>query len=326
MRSVYIISVAAALLVGAATLFQLPAEAASCCGGGSTGSLTVPRYAKGVADLSFDTEIYDGFWNQDGKHVADPPGSDMKQYRLNLGLARRFNQDWTVSVLLPYIWNDNTYSGLSSRTDGLGDTTLALTYDLLEDKSSWRVYELKDIIPAVTAGLSLLVPTGISPYDDVDSSFDVTGRGFYRLDGTLLIEKTVQPWSASLTMAYGMNFERSVNREYGKYVQPYDKQLGDRFSTSIALSRSLYLGTAGDTIMVTGSYAYLHEGDSSYNGEKAVDSGFAKQSLGAALAYSSTDHDWGLRLGWNHAIQQNGWGNNFPTTDIFTLGVRYVFR
>lgn len=324
--NLFFILAAAALLAGAATLFPATAEAGSCCGGATSGALTVPRYASAVADLSFEFEPYDGFWNQDGTHIDDPPGSDLRQYRLTFGYARRFLADWTASVSLPYVWNDNKYSGLRSRTDDLGDSTLAITYDILEDKSSWRVYEPKDMVPAVTAGLALLVPTGVSPYDDVTSSFDVTGRGFYRLDGTLLIEKTVQPWSASLAMAYGTHLERSVNREYGKYVEPYHKKLGDRFSTSLALSRSYYLGTGGDTLMATATYAYLHEDDVSYNGVSDPDSGFSKQSLGVALAYSSTDHDWGFRAGWNHAMQQDGWGRNFPTTDIYSVGVRYVFR
>lgn len=320
------IFIAAALSAGAAILLPLSAEAGSCCGGGSGGALTVPRYASAVADLSFDSELYDGFWNQNGRHVKDPPGSDLRQYRATAGYARRFATDWTAGVSLPYVWNDNRYSGLTSKSEGLGDTTLTVSYDLFEDKSAWRVYDLKDMAPAVTVGLGLLVPTGISPYDDAGSSFDVTGRGFYRLDGTLLVEKTVQPWSVSLASAYGKYLERAVNREFGKYVEPYHKELGDRFTASLAVSRSFYIGTGGDTIMTTLSYAYLNEADASYNGKTSPDSGFAKQSLGAMLAYSSTDHDWGLRLGWNHAVQQSGWGENFPTTDVYTLGVRYVFR
>jgi hypothetical protein len=317
----------AALLAGAALLCPLNSWAGSCCGGSSgVGSLNVPRYAVAVADLSFDAELYDGFWNQNGKHTADPPGSDLKQYRLNFGYAHRFFTDWTASISLPYVWNDNTYSGLSSQTNGLGDATLALSYDLLEDKTPLKVTGVKDLAPGVTVGMALLVPTGISPYDDPKSSFDITGRGFYRLDGTLMIEKAFQPWSASLSLAYGMYFERSVNREYGRYVKPYGKQLGDRFSTSFALSRSFYLGTGGDTIMATATYTYLNEGDVSYSGRRDPGSGFYKQSLGTTLAYSSTDHDWGVRVGWNHAIQQDSWGENFPTTDIFSVGVRYVFR
>ena len=318
--------IVAALLGGAALLSPLSSWAGSCCGGGSATSLIVPAYARSVADLSFDLEAYDGFWNQDGKHINDPPKSDLNQYRLNLGYARRFFDKWQASVSLPYVWNDNTYSGLSSQTNGLGDTTLSLWYEVLSDTTAWKIRDMKDLLPAVTLGLSLLVPSGISPYDDVSSSFDVTGRGFYRLDGNLLIDKTIQPWSASLALAYGTYFERSINREYGKFVEPYNKQLGDRFSAVLSLNYNYFLGSGGDTLTGGVAYSYLQEENGSINGATDSSTGFHKQALGTSLAYSNTDRDWSVRAGWNHAIQEDGWGKNFPTTDIFTVGVRYVFR
>jgi hypothetical protein len=325
MKPAFSTSIAAALLVGAAALFPLPAQAGSCCGGGAGAALSVPKYARAVADLSFDAERYDGYWNQAGKHLNDPPGSDLSQYRLNMGLGYRFATDWQASITLPYIWNDNAYSGVSSKTDGLGDTTINLSYDLLDDQSTWRVRNLSDMVPGVTLGLALLLPTGNSAYDDVTSSFDVTGRGFYRLDGTLLVEKAFRPWNVALNLAYGTHFERSVNREYGKYVEPYRKQLGDRASASLALGYTYILGSGGNSLSGTVSYAWLNEDDVSYNGYTDQNSGFRKQSLGGMLTYASTDSDWSLRAGWNHALQQDGCGRNFPTTDIFTLGVRYVF-
>ena len=317
--------VMAALLAGAAALCPTRSQAASCCGGGSAASLTVPKYATAVADLSFDTELYDGYWNQNGKHVNDPPGSDLKQYRLNAGLGYRFATDWQTSISVPYVFNDNRYSGESSQTNALGDMTLAVTYDLLDDNSIWKIRDAKDLMPAVTIGLALLVPTGVSPYDDQKSSFDITGRGFYRLDGTLLVEKTLRPWNTSVALSYGTYFERPVNREYGKYVAPYRKELGDRFTATWSGGYTYVLGTGGDSLAATVSYTYMSEGDASYDGVTDSGSGFKKQSVGAALSYSCTDTNWGVRAGWNHAIQQNGWGRNFPTTDVFSVGVRYVF-
>lgn len=316
---------AAALLWGAALLVPTPCRAGSCCGGSTAATLNVPEYARAVTDLSFETELYDGYWDKDGNHRADPPNSDLKQYRLNMGLGYRFAKDWQVSANLPYVWNDNRYSGISSKTDGLGDATLSVMYELLDDNSTWRVRDASDLIPGVSIGLSLLLPTGYSPYDDIRSSFDVTGRGFYRLDGTLLVEKTIRPWTASVAVSYGTHFERSVNREYGKYVDPYTKQLGDRFNVTASGSYAYVLGTGGDTITGTLSYIYLNEGDASFNGRRDSGSGFDKHSAGCALNYSSTDHNWGVRVGWNHAIQQSGWGRNFPATDIISMGVRYVF-
>jgi hypothetical protein len=318
---------AAPLLAGAVALMvPLPAWAGSCCGGGSATSLMVPSYAWSVADLSFDTELYDGFWNQDGKHISDPPKSDLKQYRLNMGYAVRFFNKWQASVNIPYVWNDNNYSGVSSHSDGLGDITTSLWYEALSDTTAWKVRELGDMIPSVNLGLSLLIPSGISPYDKEESSFDVTGRGFYRLDGNLLIEKTIQPWSASVALSYGTYFERSVNREYGTYVEPYKKQLGDRFSASLAIHYNFYLGSGGDMITPGVTYAYLQEANGDIDGKTDTSSGFRKQSVGVSLAYANNDRDWSVRVGWNHAIQADGWGENFPTTDIISLGVRYVFR
>lgn len=325
MNSSYLVYVMAALLTGAAALFPCRSFAASCCGGGSVASLSVPKYATAIADFSFDMELYDGYWNQERKHVADPPGSDLKQYRLNMGVGYRFAKDWQTSVSLPYVWNDNSYSGVSSRTSGLGDSTVSLMYELLDDNSAWKVRDLGDMVPGVTLGLSLLIPTGISPYDNQQSSFDITGRGFYRLDGTLLIEKTIRPWNASLALGYGTYLERSINREYGKYVEPYRKDLGDRFSAALSTGYTFILGTGGDSITATASYAYLNEADASYNGKRDSGSGFDKQSLGGALSYSNNDQNWSVRCGWNHAIRQNGWGQNFPTTDVISVGVRYAF-
>lgn len=315
----------AALFAGAAALFPSRSFAASCCGGGSAASLTVPKYAAAAVDLSFDTEMYDGYWNQERKHVGDPPGSDLKQYRLNMGLGYRLARDWQTSVSLPYVWNDNSYSGVSSQTNGLGDSTVSLMYEVLDDTTAWKVRDIGDMIPGVSLGVSLLVPTGISPYDNQHSSFDITGRGFYRLDGNLLIEKTIRPWSASLALAYGSYLERSINREYGKYVEPYKKELGDRFSASLSTGYTALLGTGGDSITATASYAYLNEADASFNGKRDSGSGFDKQSLGGTLSYTNNDTNWSVRAGWNHAIRQNGWGQNFPTTDVISVGVRYVF-
>jgi hypothetical protein len=316
----------AALFSGAAGLSPDVLWAGSCCGGGMATSLIVPKYAQGLVDVSFDVEKYDGFWNQRGQYTHDPPGSDLRQYRVNAGYAKRLASQWQAGVIVPYVWNDNTYSGLSSRTDGLGDTSLNLWYEAVDDTSTWKIRSIGDLTPAVLIGPSLLLPTGISPYDDVKSSFDVTGRGFYRIDGNLYVDKTLHPWDASLALSYGTYLERSVNREYGKYVEPYHKKLGDRTSALASLSYIYYLGTGGDTLTGFVLFSYLREADGTINGVRDPFSGFRKEAVGGAILYSSTDHDWSVRGSWSHAVRQDGWGENFPTTDIISLGVRYVFR
>ena len=68
---------AAIVMIAALIVFQPPLWAASCCGGGSGTSLILPKFSKAMWDLSFDYEVYDGFWDIRGNWVADPPGSDL---------------------------------------------------------------------------------------------------------------------------------------------------------------------------------------------------------------------------------------------------------
>lgn len=320
-----VICFCAALLGGAALLLPFSALAGSCCGGGGVVNLVLPKFYESMIDMSVDAEQYNGLWNNDGKYISQP-GYHLWQYRMNAGYAQRLSSRWQASVTVPYVWNYNGYPINTTRSDGIGDMTLSAWYEALEDLSAWKIREMKDLAPSIIIGPSLLIPTGISPYDDVKSSFDVTGRGFYRLDGNILISKTLHPWSTSVLLSYGSYLERSVNRETGNYVDPYQKKLGDRSFASFSLSYIYYLGTGGDTLTGTGSLSYLHEADATINGARSQDSGFKKESIGGTLAYSSTAHDWSVRLAWNHSVKQDGWGENFPTTDIYTLGVSYGFR
>lgn len=314
----------AALFTGAACFFTTSAWAGSCCGGGGGVTLLLPKFYQEMVDVSFDMEKYDGFWDQHGKYTPDPAGSDLRQYRMNVGYAQRLASRWQASVLVPYVWNVNKYASGTHRKDGIGDTTLSLWYEALDDTSAWKIRDLKDLTPSITIGPSLVIPTGISPYDGVRSE-DVTGRGFYRLDGNILIAKTLHPWSTSVALSYGTYFERSVDREW-KYVEPYHKKLGDRSSAAVSVNYIYYLGSGGDTLTGTASLSQLREANTSFDGIRSPSSGFRKDAVTGTIAYSSTDHDWGVRATWCHAVKQDGWGENFPTTDIYTIGVSYGFR
>ncbi len=317
----------AILLTGGIVFFSHSAAwAASCCGGGSAASLLLPKFSRAMSSASLDIEQYDGFWNQEGDHTPDPPGSDLNQYRLNLGYAHRFAPRWQGSINVPYVWNENDYAGLNSSTSGLGDTTLGIWYENFDAiQCVWKVKELKDLTPATYFGATLTVPTGVSPYDDVGNSFDITGRGFYRLDGTILLDKTVYPWNASLTLSYGTHFERSVNREYGNYVEPYKRRLGDRTLFSLSLGYTQFLESMS-TFTYTLAYSDLRENEGKVDGQRDPATGFRKRSFAATVAFATFDRNWVIKFTWNHAPRGDDWGENFPTTDIYTLGVSHVYR
>jgi hypothetical protein len=302
------------------------ALAASCCGGGSASSLVMPKFSRAMVDVSVDMEQYHGYWNKNGEHVPDPPNSDLTQYRLNVGFAQRLASRWQASVSLPYVWNDNTYAGFHSNTDGLGDSTINLWYEAFDNiMCVWKVKSLEDLKPASYFGLSLTVPTGVSPYDNVNNSFDITGRGFYRLDGTMLLDKTIYPWNASLLLTYGKYFERSVNREYGKYVEPYSKQLGDRAQGTVSFGYTHFM-LSMNTLTFTAAYTDLWEDEGTINGQTDPTTGLRKRSVAGTIAFATMDRDWVVKGVWSHAVRKDGWGKNFPTTDIYTLEVSRVFR
>jgi hypothetical protein len=317
----------ASALAALALLAAAPqaARAASCCGGGGSAATILPRAATWLVDLSADFERYDGFWDSTGIHYMDPAGTDLSQRRATLSLAARPFPHWQVGASLGYVWNVNDFPTTSSRTNGLGDATVALWWEALDEKTAWRMLGLRDLVPNVTLGPSLTIPTGVSPYDDVETSYDVTGRGFYRLDANLAVDKGYRNWSLALLGSYGAHFARPVNRSYGKFVEPYRRKLGNRASASASLSYRYVLSSRGHGLTGNVGFSWLHEAEGVTDG--VPDSTFAmmKTAITGGLTYSSTDHPWSVRASLSHAIQWDGWGENFPSTDILTLGVRYAY-
>lgn len=320
---------AAALFTGAAAFHVPPAWAGSCCGGSPAVTLVLPRSGQAMIDTSLDIEKYDGYWTSSGKYMHDQPGSDFTQYRLNLGYALRLAKRWQASLAVPSVSNVNKYSNSTSRVDGLGDTTLSIWYEAFDTtmcRLGWGELGWADLVPAATFGLAMTIPTGISPYDGVKSD-DITGRGFYRLDANMLLDKTIYPLTASVFVSYGRHFERPVNREID-YVEPYRKNLGDRASGTLALSyESLFdISEKRSRLTYTAAFSEVWEGSGTIDGERVHASGLQKSSVAGAVAWSKLERDWRVQLTWGHSIKQSGWGGNTVASDIFSLGVTHVFQ
>lgn len=301
--------------------------AASCCGGGNASTLVLPKTGQHMIDVSFDWEAYDGFWNQDGETRNDPQGAELAQQRLNIGYAFRLADNWQASVILPVVHNDNDYPGVQASNTALGDTTLSVWYETFDQITCvWQVNSLADLKPAIYMGSSLVIPTGLSAYsDDADNSFETTGKGFYRWDANLIVEKTVYPWTVNFQAAYGQHFERPVNREFGNAIEPYDVKLGDRRFLSASLAYTHFLEDL-DSVTMSLALSDLNQAKGEINGVRDDNSGFEKRSVALTTSYSSTDQSWIVKATWSHAIDKDDWGENFPISDIFTLGVSYVFR
>ena len=318
---------AAAFICGAAAL-SAPgvAQAASCCGGGSASALTLPKGAYSMYDVSLDVERYNGYWNSSKQHIVDPPGSSMAQYRLNLGYAYRLSDNWQAGVGVPYVWNDTKYAAASSASNGVGDMAVSVWYEAFDSiMCVYKVDSIEDLRPAVYIGGGLTLPTGVSPFDGAPSSFDITGRGFYRLDASLLAEKTVWPWTAAITLSYGAYLERPVNREYGEYVKPYHKKPGDRRVMSISGGYTKDLADM-DTLTFTLAYSDMAEYAGTIDGSPDPTSGLAKKAFAFTGAWASPAKDWVVRLSWSKPVTADGWGANFPATEVLSMGLSYVYR
>jgi len=302
--------------------------AASCCGGGGGGALVLPKMLNQMVSLTTSAEIYDGYWDLQGHWTADPAGSDLAQYRTSLGYALRLSDNLQGSVSLPYVLNRNRYSGLSRNTQGLGDTSLSLSYEFFDEITCvYQVRDWADLFPAIYLTVGLTVPTGLSPYGDLQDNFDITGRGFYRLDTTLTVEKSVWPWSVGMTVGYGRFLARSINREYAQWVAPYTKRLGDRVNASLSLGYTLFMNNSDATVTTTLAYSGLREEQAIIDGQRDPLSGMRRQSFGVTVSRASTaiNPEWVVKGSFQRAPRWSGWGVNFPTTDTFSLGVNHAW-
>lgn len=305
------------------SIISTSAAAASCCGGGASSGVILPKFNDAMWDISVAHEAYDGYWTQSGDHQDDPANSDLLQQRLQLSYAHRIGEQWQVNISLPLIDNQNTYSGNTSQVTALGDTQVSLWYEAFERVTCvYKITGWESLKPSVYIGSSLTIPTGVSAYSDrVDNSFDITGLGFYRLDANAIIEKTVYPWSLSWQGSYGHHIERPINQEYGQPVAPYDKQLGDRRSSSLAVAYTWFL--PGLAMLNLGfSHQYLKQDATQYDGQNDALSGFSKTSFGTNLSYTTSPRDWIVKLG----ISQAQSGYNYPKTLSVSAGVSHVFN
>ncbi len=323
LRAVLVSSTALSLIPVSFVGLSSTAQAASCCGGGSASSLVLPKFSKAMIDISMDYEHYTGQWDGDGNWKSE--ANDLNQYRINLGYGHRLAPNWQASVTLPYVFNRNKYSGSESNTSGIGDGTVSVWYEAFEKITCvWDVKKWEDLMPAIYLGGTLNIPTGTSPYDGIENDSDITGLGFYRLDASVLIDKTIYPWNMTFGATYGKHLERPVNQENNN-VEPYRKQLGDRFNTNFSVGYT-YFTDEMESVTGTLAYAFLKQDEGMIDGTVDTATGFEKETISATLAWATENRDWVYKLTVNHSPKSDGWGDNFATTNVITVGVSHVLR
>lgn len=311
-------------IVLTSSMVHSPLEAASCCGGGSASPLLLPKFYRQMVQSQLSLERYDGYWNQKGQVKNDPPHSELEQWRWQWGYAKRLSSRWQASVQIPWVWNDNLYGRQKSSSQGLGDSTLNLVYEAFDGvQCLYRIRHWRDLTPASYFNLGLTLPTGISPYDDQKNSYDITGRGHYVLNASVLLEKSIFPWSARAQLGAGYPIERSVNREYGKAVAPYKVQLGTSWDVAIGFGYSMPVQTWG-SLSFNLDAKRVQESESRYNGSKDPNTGYRKKNLSVSSSWSNVPKTRIATLGYHFSPRESSWGKNFPITQRLSFGVSYV--
>lgn len=303
-------------------LFSHSSFSASCCGGGASSGIILPKYNEAMWDISLANESYDGYWTQQGDYQKDPKDSKLKQQRMNFAYAYRLSDQLQMNIALPVIRNDNQYSGEQQTITALGDTNIGIWYEAFDKVTCiYKINGWESLKPSIYVGTILTLPTGISPYTDrIDSSFDITGLGFYRLDANLIIEKTVYPYSLSWQGQYGYTFSRPINQEYNQAVTPYNKQLGKRSANTISAAYTWFLPNLS-MLTLTTNYNLLKESSAKVNNRIDKSSGLNKTSLGLSFAYSNAIRDWIIKL----SLTQSQSGENIPKTHVLSMGASHVY-
>jgi hypothetical protein len=161
--------------------------------------------------------------------------------------------------------------------------------------------------------------------DSVSQNDEITGRGLYRFDTNIVIEKTIYPYTATLQGSYGKYLARPVNQEYGDAIEPYTRRLGDRTSLSASLGYTIFLEDL-DTLTITAALSKLSEDKAQIANHKEAKSQREKQSAALSMAYATPDLRYIYKASWSHAFASDDYGMNFSVTDIITLGVSYAFN
>ena len=116
-----------------------------------------------------------------------------------------------------------------------------------------------------------------------------------------------------------------INREYGQWVSPYEKELGQRSSLAASGGYTWFMSNL-DQLTLTFALSQLNEGKSKINGVTDQGTGMKKNGQSISMGYMKSDQSWIYSLGLNRAPSQAGMGSNFPITEIISFGVTHVFH
>lgn len=294
---------------------------ASCCGGGASSGVILPKFNQSMWDIGLATESDQGEWRENGTHQKTLAGSEFNQQRINLNYAQRLSDNWQINFSLPLVNNLSESSGKEHNNFGAGDLQISTWYEAFENVTCvYKITNLESLKPSIYFGANLILPTGTSAYSDDANEHNVHGLGFYRLDASMIIEKTVYPFSLSYQASYGEHFERPISQQSGQAITPYDLKLGARTNQSLTLGYTIFLPTLS-MLTFSSSVSEVVQAKNKADGVTDETTGFDKKSLGLSLGYLTPARDWTFKLSSSYAFG----GNNTTKTYLTSLGVSRVY-
>jgi hypothetical protein len=165
--------------------------------------------------------------------LADDPTQFSKDFYQTIELWGGWNigKKWQVLGFVPYNFNrQNSDDGLT-KSNGLGDITLIVNYNLLNKQSKDK--KGNDISQQLWIGVGVKLPTGgfsPDPNDIIPTASNQAGTGSvdYLLNAQYAVN--INKWGINSSMNY------KINRK------AHDYQFGDRFSSSTFVFRSFNKG------------------------------------------------------------------------------------
>jgi hypothetical protein len=228
--------------------------------------------------------------------VADDPTQFSKDFyqTIELWAGWNFAKKWQVLAFVPYNINRQNSDDGITKTNGLGDITLIVNYNLLNKQSAGN--KGSNISQQLWIGAGLKIPTGKfspDPNDIIPTASSQAGTGSVDYLFNALYAININKWGVNSSVNY------KINRKSDGY------RFGDRFSSSAFVFRSL---TSGTTVFnPNAGMLYENLQCNKLNGEKVPDSG------GNALFASA-----GLEIGFNKMTV--GFNAQLPVTQNFSNG------
>lgn len=224
-----------------ACAFQLPSNntfSQACCTGGiplssSLGIKTYPEKSF-VIDLSYDINKMDQLYS--GTHRLD----DSNRKRITKSSILRFtyalNKKWTITTILPYVWQDQTvYSAAgntSQSSNGIGDIVILGQYTLIQNKQDQFIAAIGPKFPTGSVykrdkQFEILLPPDLQPGS---GSYDIIGAISYSKLG--IIKPTLR---ANAQVSYRYSFE------VGRYGGGQKYRFGNELILNLGFTDSFVL-------------------------------------------------------------------------------------